>query len=66
MEQNRFKSKIFWIAVAGWIITGVQLLGGFEKLGIDAGATQDIIVVLINMAWNIFAAYNNPTNPNGL
>ena len=63
--QNRWKSPVFWGTVSAQIIALGQLLGVWEKLGIDAGYVGDVAAAIIGLAAIIFGAANNPTNKGG-
>lgn len=63
MEQNRFKSKVFWVGVVSIII----LLGGNYGLWDVIGMTSDTFQSLANMIFGALGAigvFNNPTDSN--
>ena len=61
MRQNRWLSKIFWLGILSDVILLFQLTGLFARWGLDAGVAQEVGVVVITLAANIFAFGNNPT-----
>ena len=61
MRQNRFKSKVFWIGIVSDVVLLGQLTGLFAKLGLDAGVVQEVSIIVVALAANIFAFGNNPT-----
>ena len=63
--QNRFKSKVFWVAIATNLITIWQLTGVFKELGLDVGVVTEVAMLVINTAVTVFGLSNNPTNPTG-
>jgi uncharacterized membrane protein len=64
MKQNRFRSKVMWVAVVGQVIALFQLTGMFAKMGIDAGAAGNVAAGVIQLLV-IIGVLNDPTNPEG-
>ena len=61
MEQNRFKSWVFWSSLAAQIVSLLVLFGVF-----NAGQTEvvnQVIAVILQM-FVVFGVLNNPTEPN--
>jgi len=63
--QNRWKSKVFWVAVATNLITIGTLTGLWAEIGWDPNTVTQVIMLVINTAVTIFGLSNNPTNKNG-
>ena len=59
--QNRYKSKVFWGAVAAQIISLGQLTGIWQRYGIDAGMIGDVVAGVLQLGV-IFGLLNNPTD----
>lgn len=59
MEQNRFKSKVFWAAVAAQIFSMLLLLGV-----VDAGMSETMqnVVGGVLQLLVLFGVLNNPTD----
>jgi uncharacterized membrane protein len=59
MEQNRFKSPVFWGAIVAQILSILVLTGVFDQTlsdvvqGVSAGVLQILVIV---------GLLNNPTN----
>lgn len=62
--QPKFASKALWLAVLTNVAMICQISGLFELWGIDAGNVQDIIVLTVNTASSLFAAWNTPIYKN--
>src|SRR5665648_849488 len=62
MEQNRFKSSVFWSAVVAQIISIGQFTGIWAKYGIDAGMIGDVVAGVLQLAV-LVGLLNNPTDP---
>lgn len=61
MKQNRFKSPVFWGAVAAQIISLGQLAGLWQRYGIDTGALGDVVAGVLQLGV-IVGLLNNPTD----
>lgn len=59
MEQNRFKSKVMWAAVAAQILSLLVVLGV-----IDTGLSETINTVVVSVLQLLvaFGVLNNPTD----
>jgi uncharacterized membrane protein len=59
MEQNRFKSKVLWAAVAAQILSLLVVLGV-----IDTGLSETINTVVVSVLQLLvsFGVLNNPTD----
>lgn len=66
-KQNRFQS---WVAVFTSIMDLTLLIltltGTLKKMGLTEDSWHTIVGLIIVVATNVFAAFNNPINPNGL
>ena len=63
MEQNRFKSWVFWSSLAAQIVSLLVLFGVF-----NAGQTEIVnkAIAIILQMFVVFGVLNNPTDPNHL
>lgn len=59
--QNRFKSKVFWVAILSAIAMILKAFGLYE---ID-NSTIDMLVNTVFSILVVFGIGNNPTNPQG-
>jgi uncharacterized membrane protein len=64
MNQNRFKSKVVWAAIAGQVIALMELTGAFKALGLDTGVVGDVVAGVLQLLV-LFGVLNNPTNGDG-
>jgi len=62
--QNRFKSKVAWLAVASVIGFVLGNYGLYEAIGLT-DQTYQTLVDLVFAALAAFGVFNNPQNPNG-
>jgi len=61
MTQSRFKSPVFWGAVAAQVISLGQLTGVFAKYGLDAGLIGDVIAGVLQLCV-VVGLLNNPVD----
>ena len=61
MEQNRFKSKVLWMAIVAQVVALGQLTGAFKAIGIDAGLAGDIAAGVLQLLV-LVGVLNNPTD----
>ena len=61
MTQNRFKSKVFWAAIAAQIVT-ILILVGVINTGL--GETVNQIIAIVLQMFVAFGVLNDPTDKN--
>ena len=61
MEQNRFKSKVFWAALIAQVISIMGYLGLWERWGIMPTQIETIIASILQLLV-LFGILNNPTD----
>jgi uncharacterized membrane protein len=61
MKQNRFRSPVFYAAVAAQIISLGQITGIWAKYGIDTGLIGDVVAGVLQL-FVLFGILNNPTD----
>ena len=61
MEQNRWKSKVVWASIAAQVIAILQLTGGLQALGLDAGFVGDVVASVLQLLV-LLGVLNNPTS----
>ena len=61
MTQPKWKSQIFWAAIAAQIISLGQLTGLFAKCGIDAGYVGNVIAGVLQLLV-LFGIFNDAGN----
>jgi uncharacterized membrane protein len=61
MEQNRWKSKVVWASIAAQAIALLQLVGGLQALGLDAGFVGDVVAGVLQLLV-LLGVLNNPTS----
>lgn len=59
--QNRFKSKVLWVAIAAQVIALLELTGAFKAVGLDAGLVGDVVAGVLQLLV-LFGVLNNPTD----
>jgi len=60
MKQSRFKSPVFWSAVAAQLISLGQIAGLWEKLGVNTGLLGNIVAGVLQLLV-LFGLLNDPT-----
>lgn len=60
MKQPRWKSKVLWASVLAQIVSLLQLLGVFQKMGVDAGTVGNAIAIVLQI-FVTFGVLNDPT-----
>jgi len=65
MTQNRWKSKVLWLAVASLITFLLTQYGLWHWVGLDEGAFTKV-VDLILVVLGLLGIINNPTDPENL
>lgn len=61
IAQPKWKSKIFWAAIAAQIISLGQLTGLFGKFGLDAGYVGDVVAGVLQL-FVLFGIFNDSGN----
>lgn len=61
IKQNRFKSKIVWLAVLAQVIIVLQLTGALSIS--DIAIVNGVVVSLLEIL-SLFGILNNPTSAN--
>jgi len=61
MKQNRWKSKVLWVAIIAQIIAVLQLANVFQLIGIDAGLVGDIVAGVLQLLV-LFGVLNSPSS----
>jgi len=64
MNQSRWKSAVLWGAIISQVISLMQLLGIFTKLGINFGYVGTVAAAVLQIFVTI-GIINNPQNPTG-
>ena len=59
--QNRFKSKVLWVAIAAQVIALLELTGAFKAMGLDAGLVGDVVAGVLQLLV-LFGILNSPTS----
>jgi uncharacterized membrane protein len=62
--QNRYKSKVLWVAVAANLFAMLTLTGLDRAIGIDMGVVGDVVAIVLDTLV-IFGVLNDPTNKKG-
>ena len=60
--QNRFKSPVFWAAIASQILSVLVLVG---VIGTGQSEVFNGVIVAVLEMLTAFGVLNNPTNPTG-
>jgi C1A family cysteine protease/uncharacterized membrane protein len=64
MKQSRWSSVVLWSAIITQIISLMQLLGVFAKIGLDPGYIGTVAAAVLQIFVTI-GIINNPENPTG-
>lgn len=64
MNLSRWRSVVLWSAILSQIISLLQLLGVFEKMGINSGMIGSVVAVILQILVTI-GIINNPESPIG-
>ncbi|RPI00336.1 MAG: holin [Ignavibacteriae bacterium] len=62
-RQNRFKSKVAWMAIGSLILLVCNTFGLFDKMGITSTSGQLIIDSILSILV-LFGVLNSPTDAN--
>jgi len=62
-RQNRFKSKVAWMAIGSLILLVFNTFGLFDKMGITSTSGQLIIDSILSILV-LFGVLNSPTDVN--
>ena len=62
--QSRFRSPVFWGAVVAQLISLGQIIGIWQKYGIDTGVIGDVVAGVLQL-FVLFGIMNSPTTKNG-
>lgn len=64
MEQNRWKSKVLWVAVIAQIVALLGMFGAYDAIGITADWLQGVLTGVLELLV-LFGVVNNPANKTG-
>ena len=64
MKQNRWKSKVLWMAIAAQVLAIASMLGLPALLGYDPGAANDVVAAVLQLL-ALIGVVNDPTNGEG-
>ena len=64
VTQSRFRSPVFWGAVVAQLISLGQIMGIWQKYGIDIGVIGDVVAGVLQL-FVLFGIMNSPTTKNG-
>lgn len=59
--QNRFKSRVLWVAVLAQIVSVIGLVGGWEAIGITSEVFQGVATAILEIL-TLLGVLNNPTD----
>jgi len=59
MEQNRFKSPVFWAGVASQLLTVLVL---FDVIIVSQMEAIKVVIVAVTQLISLFSMSNNPTS----
>lgn len=65
MTQNRWRSKVLWMAVIAQVITLLSAFGVWQAIGVTEDWVNKIVIIVMQLL-TIFGVVNNPTDPNSL
>ena len=63
-KQSRWKSKVLWAAVAAQMLALGQVLGLWERLGIDQNAVSGTVAAVLQLL-ALVGVVNDPINGEG-
>jgi len=65
MTQNRWRSKVLWMAIIAQVITLLSAFGFWQAVGVTEDWVNKIVIMVMQLLTN-FGVVNNPTDPNSI
>ena len=65
MTQNRWRSKVLWMAIIAQVITLLSAFGFWQAVGVTEDWVNKIVIMVMQLL-TIFGVVNNPTDPNSI
>ena len=65
MTQNRWRSKVLWMAIIAQVITLLSAFGFWQAIGVTEDWVNKIVIIMMQLL-TILGVVNNPTDPNSI